>query len=310
MTTRRLPTEAEVIGYMDSLSNWGRWGPDDVLGTLNLITPEKRRQAAGLVREGISVTCARPIIPELAEDLTSIPPLHYMMNTGECAPEEGPHAASDFLGIAPHGLTITHLDTPSHQFWNGKMYNGKPASLVTAQGKATVGGIDNVKEGVLTRGVLLDITQVKGKEWLEAGEGVFPEDLEAAEAAQGVRLGEGDALLLRLGWYKRRMQMGPPPPPDRPGLHAASMPWLHQRGVSMIISDASHDVMPSGYPTLVMPVHRVGIVGMGLWLLDAANFEELLPVCQRLNRWEFMFTVAPLRWTNATGCPVNPLATF
>ena len=104
MTTRQLPTEAEVIGYMDSLSNWGRWGAEDMLGTLNLITPETRRQAAGLVKEGISVTCARPIIPELAGDLTSIPPLHYMMNTGEGAPEEGPQAASDFLGIAPHGL--------------------------------------------------------------------------------------------------------------------------------------------------------------------------------------------------------------
>ncbi len=310
MTTRQIPTQDEVLGYFDSLSNWGRWGDDDMLGTLNLITPEKRVAASNLVQEGLAVTCARPIIPALAGDLTSIPPLHYMMGTGESAPEQGPHAASDFLGIAPHGLTITHLDTPSHQFWNGKMYNGRAASLVTAQDKATVGGVDTVKNGIVTRGVLLDVAGVKGKEWLEAGEGVFPEDLEAAEAAQGVRLGEGDALLLRMGWYKRRLNLGAPPPPARPGLHVAAMPWLRERGVSLLVSDASHDVMPNDYPDIIMPVHRVGIVGMGLWLLDAANFEEILPVCQRLNRWEFMFTVAALRWTNATGCPVNPLAIF
>ena len=107
MTTRQVPTEAEVLGWMDSLSNWGRWGPDDELGTLNLITPQKRAQAGALVREGISVTCSRLIVPELAADVTSIPPLHYMIRTGESAPSSGPGGSSDFIGLSFHGLTVT-----------------------------------------------------------------------------------------------------------------------------------------------------------------------------------------------------------
>ena len=162
----------------------------------------------------------------------------------------------------------------------------------------------------MTRGVLLDITQVRGKEWLDGGEGVFPDDLEAAEEAQGVRVEEGDALLLRLGWYKRRQQLGPTADLNRPGLHGATLPWLHRRGVSIIAADASHDVDPSGYTIVGMPIHRVGIVAMGLWLIDAADCEELVQICRQLNRWEFMFVVAPLRFLNATGSPVNPLAVF
>ena len=310
MVTRQIPTEDEVLGYMASLSNWGRWGPDDQLGTLNLITPEKRAQAGRLVQEGVSVTCARLIVPEIAADVTSIPPLHYMINTGESAPSSGAGGSSDFIGMSYHGLSITHIDSPPHQFWNGKMYNGKPASAVTAQQRATVGGIDIAQNGVVTRGVLLDIAQLRGKEWLEAGEAVFPEDLEAAEEAQGVRLEEGDALLLRLGWYKRRQEIGPPTPPERPGLHAATLPWLHERGISIVAADASQDVNPSGYSEMRSPIHSVGIVGMGLWLIDAGNCEELVRVCRELNRWEFMFIVAPLRFQNATGSPVNPLAVF
>ena len=309
MATRQVPTEEEVLGYMTSLSNWGRWGQDDELGTLNLITPEKRAQAGRLVKEGISVTCSRLIVPEIAPDVVSIPPLHYMINTGESAPSSGPGGSSDFIGLSYHGYTITHLDSLCHQFWDGKMYNGKSASLVNAQQKATAGHIDRAQDGVVTRGVLLDIARLKGKEWLEEGEAVFPDDLEAAERAQGVRLEEGDALLVRLGWYKKREQT-PTPAPGRPGLHAATLPWLHERGVSIILADASQDVDPSGYSKVSLPVHRVGIVAMGLWLIDAANCEELVKVCQRLGRWEFMFVVAPLRFHNATGSPINPLAIF
>ena len=272
MTTKKIPTEEEVLGWMTSLSNWGRWGPDDELGTLNLITPQKRAQAAGLVREGLSVTCSRLIVPEGAADVTSIPPLHYMLRTGESAPSSGPGGSSDFIGFSFHGVTITHLDSLCHQFWDGKMYNGKDASLVSADQKATAGHIDRTQDGVVTRGIMLDIARLKGKEWLEAGEAVFTEDLEAAEAAQGVRLEEGDALILRLGWYKRRQELGPPAS-GRPGLHAETLPWLHERGISIIVADASQDVDPSDYQVVGLPVHRVGIVAMGLWLIDAANCE-------------------------------------
>ena len=308
MATKQVPTHEEVLGYVKSLSNWGRWGPDDELGTLNLITPEKRAQAAGLVKEGISVTCSRPIVPEIAPDVTSIPPLHYMIRTGESAPSSGAGASADFIGLSCHGFTVTHVDSLCHMFWDGKMYNGKPASMVNTTQKATAGHIDNAREGVVTRGVLLDIARLKGKDWLEPGEAVFPEDLEAAEAAQGVRVEEGDALLLRLGWYERRMELGSPTSMQRPGLHAATLPWMHQRGVSITAADASHDVDPSGYPEIGLPLHAIGIPTMGLWLIDAANFQDLTQVCARLNRWEFMFVMAPLRFQNATGSPINPRA--
>ena len=310
MSTKQIPTQEEVAGYMTSLSNWGRWGADDELGTLNLITPEKRAQAGGLVKEGISVTCSRPIVVENTPDVASIPPLHYMMKTGETPPATGPESNTDFIGLAYHGYTITHIDSLCHIYSDGKLYNGKPASAVNVQEKATVCGIDNVQNGVVTRGVLLDIAQLRGKEWLEPGDAVFPEDLEAAERSQGVRVEEGDALVLRYGWYKRRQHVGPPTSDSRPGLQASTLPWLRERGVSIIVADASQDVSPHGYPHRIGPIHLVGIVAMGLWLIDAANCEELVQVCRQLNRWEFMFMVAPLRFINATGSPVNPLAIF
>ena len=309
MTTAQIPTEGQIIEWFDTLSNWGRWGADDQLGTLNLINDAKRAQAASLVREGISVTCSRLIVPEIAADVTSIPPLHYMVRAGDSCPDEGPGGTSDFIGLSFHGLTITHIDSLCHQVRNGRMYNGRPASEVSSDTKANSLDIDKAQNGIVTRGVLLDIAKVKGKPWLEAGEGVFTEDLEAAEEAQGVRVEEGDALMLRLGWYKRRLELGPPQS-GRPGLHAETIPWLRERGVSLVGGDASQDVEPSGYPNIGLPLHQVGIVGMGLWLIDAGNCEELVQVCERLGRWEFMFNVAPLRFKNATGSPVNPLAIF
>ena len=309
MTTTQIPTEEQVIEWISSLSNWGRWGDDDESGTLNLITDAKRAQAARLVQEGITVTCSRLIVPEIAADVTTIPPLHYMVRAGDTAPPVGPGSTADFFGLSFHGLTVTHLDSLCHQIWDGKMYNGRPGSDVNSETKANSLDVDKAKNGIVTRGVLLDITKVRGKPWLEAGEGVFVEDLEAAEKAQGVRLEEGDALMLRLGWYKRRLELGPPEA-GRPGLHAETLPWLKERGIALVGGDASQDAEPSGYPNVGLPIHKIGIVGMGLWLLDAGDCEGLLEVCERLNRWEFMFIVAPLRFAKATGSPVNPLAMF
>jgi kynurenine formamidase len=312
----RIPLEDEVLAYFNSLSNWGRWGEDDLLGTLNLVTNEKRAQAASLVEHGITVGCARPISTDPAIDVP-IPPMHFMLESGEgyslpSAEERGPRqVVADIISIAFHGLYCTHIDALSHIFWNGKMYGGRPAEMVTTRDGANANDIAVLKNGILTRGVLLDITKIRGKRWFDAGEGVFVEDLEAAEASQGVRVEEGDALCLRLGWYKRRLAEGPVARSvGRPGLHAETLPWLRERGVSVIVSDASHDVWPSGYETLDIPVHQVGIVAMGLWLIDAANFEDLTEQCEKLDRWDFMFTVDPLRFPTVTGSPVTPLATF
>ena len=303
---RQIPSDDEVRGYFESLCNWGRWGPDDDLGTLNLITPQKRLAAMATAREGISVGCARPILVEDRASDVFTAPLHYMLRSGEAPDPNG--GATDFIGLAFHGITVSHIDTFSHQFWDGKLYNGRPKELVTTEQGATVGSVEAMKDGIVTRGVLLDIAKLKGKPWLEAGEPIFPEDLEAAEQAQGVRLGEGDALLFRTGWYRRRREVGPPPDRDRPGLHVAVMPWLHERGGARIAGDASQDVQPSGYDWIAMPVHKVGLVAMGLCLMDSCQFDDLAVECERLNRWEFLYIVAPLRFRHATGSPTTPLA--
>lgn len=201
------------------------------------------------------------------------------------------------------------MDALGHFFWERKMDNGRPSAAVNAEQGATFGSVEALKDGIVTRGVLLDLPRLKGKPWLEAGEGIFPEDLEAAERAQGVRVTEGNALLVRTGWYARRLQHGPwPNPRERPGLHAATLPWLHERKVALIAADAAQDVMPSGYERVAQPVHQVGIVALGLCLLDNCQFEELAATCAARNRWEHLFIVAPLRLRGATGSPVTPLA--
>jgi kynurenine formamidase len=274
---------------------------------LNLITSSKRLQALEAAQDGIVVNCAWPIIHEKPAPDILHPPLHYMLNSGE-----SPSAtdAADFIGMVFHGHTITHIDALSHQFWNGKFYNGRPKNLVTTKKGATQCGVDVMKDSIVTRGVLLDIAGLRQKPYLEPGEAIYPEDLDAAEQECEVgRVTEGDALLIRTGWLERRAIHGPyPHPPDRPGLHAATLPWLFERGVSVIAADAAHDVVPSGYDDISQPVHKVGMVSMGLCLIDGCQFDGLREECERRDRWDFLFIVAPLRLAAATGSPVTPLA--
>jgi kynurenine formamidase len=311
-TTPALPSQDEVLSYFKSLSNWGRWGPDDQRGTLNLITPDKIRQAGGLIRDGVSVSCERPIPFDGSTGLSTA--LHYMTSTGE-SHEPGTArqfgGSGDFFGIAPHGYTITHMDAHSHIFWEGYVYNGKPAKLVTSRG-AGVGSIEVPAEvGVVSRGVLLDIARLRNVKWLENGTPVMPEDLEEAERAQGVRVEEGDILFVRTGHYRHGLEEGPAaiPPARRPGIQVACLPWLHERGVA-VIGGEGPEVTPSGYDLLQLPVHAVAITAMGLYMIDAANFDDLAKACEERNRWEFFTTIAPLKLVMGTGCPVNPIAVF
>ncbi|MDO8750633.1 MAG: cyclase family protein [Dehalococcoidia bacterium] len=311
MTSKTRPSLNEVNGYLKSLSNWGRWGPQDEFGTLNYITPAKRLAAARLVQKGFSVGCSRAITTESAQDVAMVP-LHFMMQTGTEAPEHGRGGARDFIGMVFHGQTVTHIDAFSHHFWDGKSYNGLDAKLVNARDKASKGGIQLLRDGVVTRGVLLDIARVRGVEWMGPGDGIFPGDLEAAEKAQRVRVEQGDALLYRTGWPRAREVLGPRTR-EHPGLDAACMPWLHQRQVAIICADSATDTSPTGYGKDIFsetPVHDVGLTAMGLWLVDNGDYETLAEVCIRENRWEFQFVMSTLRWNNATGSPVNPIAIF
>jgi kynurenine formamidase len=313
---RSIPTEQEILSWFQSLSNWGRWGADDELGTLNLITPAKRRQAAGLVREGLVVSCARTITYEPSVD-NLLPARHFMLSSGESEPAVtvGRTGATDVFLLQPHGVSMTHLDAPAHshvrsdpsQPWT--MYNGKPARLVTTAQGATAGSIELAGGGIISRGVLLDVPRVRGVPWLEASEPVFPEDLDAAEAAAGVRVEAGDVLCVRTGFPRRRAELGPRPTSEGMcALQAACLPWLRERDVAVLGADTGNDVMPAQYPGIGLPIHGVGMGAMGLWILDNPDYEELAETCARLGRWEFQAVIAPLKLANATGSPANPLA--
>ena len=320
---RRAPSEDEVLAYFEKLSNWGRWGDDDQLGTLNLVTPAKRLDAVKSVTEGVTVSCAWDIDTRRRVDQTFGPPQRFMLATGQGIndpariPTPGRDAdrgagAAEHLGLVYHGYSVTHIDGLSHIFWDGKMYNGKPAELVTSPFGATHHSVSVLREGVQTRGVLLDVAAEKGVKWLEPGAPVFPEDLEACEERQSVRVGEGDVILLRTGYGRKVHDQGPDDVNrvGRAGWHAACLPWFHERGVAAIACDTAQDATPSGYDGFRNPIHSVGIVAMGLWLIDNCDLEDLSGMCERYGRWEFLFTLAPLRWVGATGSPANPLATF
>ncbi len=320
------PSEAEILGWFEKLSNWSRWGADDQLGTLNLITAEHRRNAASLVRDGTTVSCAWDIstMPQVGDHFG--PAQRHMLMTGEGLADPNrvvpPHpvpgidmsraaGAVEYFGCVFHGVNITHLDALSHVFWDRKSYNGKPAELVNCMFGATNLAVTGLANGIFTRGVLVDVAASRGVDWLAPGEGVFPADLEAAEKRQGVRIGAGDVVLLRTGYGRQKREKGPVPMHEgQAGWHAASLPWLHERGVAAIGSDTANDVVPSGYLQVALPVHSIGIVAMGLWLIDNCDLEALAASCERLRRWEFCFSLSPLRIQGGTGSPVNPLASF
>jgi kynurenine formamidase len=319
--------EETALGFLQSLSNWGRWGADDERGTLNLITPRERKAAAALVREGITVSCAREIVPtpDIADRYG--PAQRFMTSHGQGLgdPERvwdggsGPNepgsrqsAAGEYIGMAYHGHTISHLDALAHQFFDRRMYNGFAAELVTSRHGATRNAVTAAAQGIVTRGVLLDVAALHGTPWLADKTPIRVADLEGAEKLQGVRVGEGDVLLVRNGYSKRRLEQGSTEPfvTGRAGIHAECLPWLHERSIAVLGTDSATDLLPSGYEELEAPVHVVGMVAMGLWIMDNLDLEDLSLTSAKLGRWEFMFTAGPLRFRGATGSPINPLAVF
>jgi kynurenine formamidase len=304
------PSEDEVISWFDGLSNWGRWGADDALGTLNLITSDVRKKAAATVTEGLTVSCSWEV---------PAGPVGYQgaVSAVDLSRDSKARIGWSFEHISEmvfHGYAITHLDALCHIFWDGHMYNGRATALVSEARGAEELAITDAGGGMLTRGVLLDVARARGVPWLEPGEGAYPEDLEVAEESQGVRVEPGDGVLLRTGYGRWRHETGKVSPMEegitQPGWQAACLPWLRERGASFIGCDTANDVSPSGYRTIALPVHVIGLVAMGLWLMDNCDLEELATTCERLSRWQFMLSVNPLRLAGLTGSAVNPIATF
>ncbi len=169
--------------------------------------------------------------------------------------------------------------------------------------------IDVASDGIVGRGVLLDIPRVRGTSWLEPGDSVTVDDLAAAERNQGLRVGRGDLLFVRVGHSRRRSELGPWNAADaRAGLHPTAMQFVAEREVAALGSDGNSDTAPSTTEGVAFPVHVLAINAMGLHLLDYLQFEDLVQLCEEENRWSFLCVIAPLRMPTATGSPVNPIA--
>lgn len=296
-------TKSDIDNMMKELSNWGRWGKDDQKGTVNLITPAQRKQAAALVTEGISISLARNTDPVKGVDNSS--PFIEKMSP----PVDGQFNMDEYT-VSFHGVAHTHFDALSHVFHDGQMYNGFPESTVKPDG-AGVLAVTAYSEGILTRGVLVDIAWLRGVPYLDPSAVIHPADFDAWEKKTGVHIQSGDAVFVRTGRWAYRAAKGPwDIGSHAAGLYASCARWLKQRDVAVLGSDSSHDAAPSGIPGVSFPVHQLLIVAMGMPLFDQCDLEVLAKAAASRNRWTFLFTAAPVRVTGGTGGPINPIATF
>ena len=309
------PSEQEVVGYFDKLSNWGRWGVDDRRGTLNLITNETRRDAAALVRDGDVVSLSRDMDPENPDPLGRGSVLQRYMEIDKAAQmlktdDLAFGAVREYVGMVPHG-SHTHLDGLAHFSWRGKNYNGFDASDTSSTRGARSLSVHHAHEGIMTRGLLLDIPAVRGVPWLGPGVAITQDDLGAAEERQRVTVGPGDALLVHTGHFARIEAEGLDPQNRQAGLSASCLPLLRERDVSVFGMDGIQDVVPSGYTQdLFMPIHCVSLVAIGLWLIDNLSLSTLASTCETKQKWEFLFTLLPWRMIGVTSSIVNPVAVF
>lgn len=308
---RTIATEADFRRAMTELSNWNRWGADDEMGASNLITPAKRKEAAALVKEGLSVSLAHNVIQEDAADAGSRLD-RVVLNVSESGASDRYQYSGTY-----HGAIHSHLDAVNcHVMFEGKGYNGRPMADVKAASGCEKGSILAQRNGILTRGILFDATRLPGKAtpqgWLDPGTAIHAADLEALEKIERVKVAPGDVILLYTGRWKRRAALGPWKTSEGfAGYQADVAYFMKERGVAFIGHDAWNDVSPNGFPPSVgLPLHRLALVSLGVSIFDNLDFEEAVQTARRLNRYEFMFTAAPLRIEKGMGSPLNPIATF
>lgn len=295
--------------------NWGKWGADDQLGTLNYITPEKIVQTAGLVKQGKVFSLAIPFDsrgPQTGRGRFN--PIHTMSLTGTDAAagaQSFPHgfgAADDIITMPLHGAT--QWDALSHIFDRGRMWNGYSATQVSARG-AALNGIQHMRDKVVSRGVLLDIPRYKGVRWLEPGYPIGEADLLGCMDAEGVSVGTGDIVLVRTGQmgYCKAHGWGAYAGGDAPGLSFYTADWLYRSEIAAIAADTwGVEVRPSELPGCFQPLHQVAIPNIGLLLGEIFDLEALAEDCAADGVYDFLFVAAPLPITGGVGSPINPQA--
>jgi kynurenine formamidase len=290
------------------LAGAARRGTDDRRGALNNIKPAEVLAGVGEVRSGRTVSLARPI--ENVPSADNSEPLQHEM-TGHAADRirvPGLEFAADRFRMNVHGDADSHIDALCHVIYDDKLYNDVSVETLTPTGASAL-SIDTAHDGIVGRGVLLDIPRVRGISWLEPGDHVTIDDLVAAERDEDLRVAPGDLLFVRVGHSRRRTEVGPWDAANaRVGLDPTAMEFVADRQVAVLGSDGNNDTAPSTTEGVAFPVHVLAINAMGLQLLDYLRFEDLVPLCEEAKRWSFLCVIAPLRLPAATGSPVNPIA--
>jgi kynurenine formamidase len=301
----------------EKVRNWGRWGHDDQVGTLNYITPERLVSAARLVTRGVCFDLGIALDSDGPQPGKHgrANPIHVMTETGVDQDYPGGFRSADDYIVMPL-QAASQWDGLAHVFYDGKMYNGFPASDVTPHGARTL-GIENLGKGVAGRGVLLDVARHKGVDWLEMGEVITPADLEDVAAAQGVEVKSGDILCFRTGWRQKFHADGAQAfGSGEPGIGMAAIEWLHDKEIAAITSDnwaievlnPSQGLFNGEIGGMMTNVHMILIRDMGLTLGEIFDFDELAADCAADGIWEFFLCAPPLKVTGAVGSPINPLA--
>ena len=305
MTERRIPTKEEVEGYLRDHRNWGRWGDRGGAGAINLITAEKRLSAVALVKTGRMVSLSRPL--PVTPSLENQRPAHHYMWTLDRPPGGG--AAMDYYGMFYHGTATTHIDALCH-VWNEEgMWEGREPSEVLTFSGARFGTIDEWSEGIITRGVLLDVPKHRGRPYVTLEEPVHGWELDDIAEEEGLRLEPGDAVMVYCGREAYALDHGGvwAAGPKRAGLHASCLPFIRDNDLSILGWDML-DEYPNEYD-IPWTVHGA-IFAYGTALLDNALLQPLAEACAEQGRYEFMLSINPLKVIGGTGSPVNPIAVF
>jgi kynurenine formamidase len=309
-------SEATLDQLALQVRNWGKWGPDDELGTLNYITPDTIAAACRLATAGKVFALGIPLQRNGPQSGTRqrFNPIHTMFRDGGDQPrdplEAQGYGGSDDWIVMPLQC-ITQWDSLAHVFYKGKMYNGFDATLVTSSGAAK-NSIDKTKDKLVSRGILLDVARHKGVPALEPGYAITVDDLEGTAAAQQVEVQPGDILLIRTGHMSRYLHRGSWnyfDLDDSPGVSVYTAAWMHGKQIAAVASDNyAVEVRPSELPPFRSPFHICAIPNMGLTLGEIFYLEDLAADCAADGRYAFLLVAPPLPVTNAVGTPINPYA--
>ena len=290
-----------LLELMQTCSNVGRWGADDERGTVNHITPAVVRAATALVRDGVTVSLAHDMIPGAGLD-DGDHVRRRMIDMGAASTL----ACSDSVEIAPHGFACTHLDALGHVFFEGSLWNDRKVDREVDGEGLHFAAVTAFGEGIVTRGILLDVAAARGVDFVEFGDPVTPDDLDRAAARAGVQVLPGDAVFVRVGMARAPASA---PGSSRAGLAVEVIQWLYDHDVAIYSGDCVEQ-LPSGSDRFPLPLHQVGMVAMGLVLLDNTDMERLSAACAAAGRSEFLLVCAPLPIHGGTGSAVNPIAVF